>query len=74
MFNIISKKGKPMSQNRQHFGSNLAKVDSYIISLKEYEELPELKESDLERAVWKIASQEVTAIEGRAAFHSQLNK
>ena len=63
-----------MSQNRQHFGSNLAKVDSHIISPKEYEELPELKESDLERAVWEIAAQEVTALEGRAAFHSQLNK
>jgi hypothetical protein len=63
-----------MDQNPQQCGSEMAQLDAHLVSAKEYEELPELTDADLERAVWRIAGQEVTPLEGRVAFHSLLNK
>ena len=62
-----------MDQNPQQSGSDMARLDAHPISAQEYDELPELTDADLERAVWKIAGQEVTPLEGQAAFRSLLN-
>lgn len=63
-----------MSANNQNLGSNLAKVDLHEISPQEYDELPDLTELSLDRGVWKIAGKEVTPLEGKVAFRSELKK
>ncbi len=63
-----------MSANNQNLGSNLVKVDLHEISSKEYDELPELTELGLDRGVWRIAGKEVTPLEGKVAFRSELKK
>ena len=63
-----------MSANNQNLGSNLTKVDLHEVSPQEYDELPELTELGLDRGVWKIAGKEVTPLEGKVAFRSELKK
>ena len=63
-----------MSANNQNLGSDLAKVDTHEISSDEYDELPDLSELDIEHGVWKIAGNEVSLLEGKAAFHSERKK
>ena len=63
-----------MSANNQNLGSNLTKVDLHEVSPQEYDELPDLTELGLDRGVWKIAGKEVTPLEGKVAFRSELKK
>jgi hypothetical protein len=43
----------------------MATVDAHQIQPHEYDELPELTQTDLERGTWKIAGKEVTPAEGK---------
>jgi uncharacterized protein (DUF4415 family) len=46
--------------SRRKSGSDLAKVDAHVIQPEEYEELPELTEEMLDRAVVKIGGRPVS--------------
>lgn len=63
-----------MNANNQNLSSDKAKVDAHEIQPHEFDELPELTESELERGVWKIAGKEITSAEGEATFRSALKK
>jgi hypothetical protein len=63
-----------MSANNQNLGSHLAKVDLHEISPQEYDELTDLTELDIDRGVWKIAGKEVTPLQGKGAFRSELKR
>jgi uncharacterized protein (DUF4415 family) len=47
------------SATRRKIGSDLAKVDAHVIQPEEYDELPELTEEMLDRAVVKIGGRPV---------------
>lgn len=63
-----------MSANKAVMGSDLGKVDAHVIGTEEYDEIPELTDADLARAVWKIGDKVVSEAEGRAAFSAALKK
>lgn len=57
-------------------GSDLNKINVRDASDEDYNELPELKDSDFERkdAKWRIAGKVVTEAEGKAAFSAAMKK
>lgn len=63
-----------MSANKHVLGSDLVRVDAHAIGPAEYDELPELTETNLGRGVWKINGKVVTPDEGRMAFSTALKK
>ncbi len=46
----------------------MAKVDAHVIQPEEYDEIPEVTDNDLARAVWRIGGHIVSEQEGRAAM------
>jgi uncharacterized protein (DUF4415 family) len=40
-------------------GSDMAKVDAYVLGPKDYEEIPELTEEDFARGVWHVGGKPV---------------
>lgn len=46
---------KSATSNRQRrIGSDLKKVDAYVLTKRDYDELPELTDEDFARGVWSI--------------------
>jgi uncharacterized protein (DUF4415 family) len=43
-----------MSGKRRATGSDLKKVDAYVLTKRDYDEIPELTEEDFARGVWHI--------------------
>lgn len=43
-----------MKERKRGLGSNLKKIDAYVLGPKDYEEIPELTEADFARGVWHI--------------------
>ncbi|MEQ1667456.1 MAG: BrnA antitoxin family protein [Sulfuriferula sp.] len=63
-----------MSAKSQNLGNNLVQSDVHIIQPNEYEDLPELTDTDLARAAWHMAGNVVSAEAGKAAFSAALKK
>lgn len=65
-----------MNEKPYALGSDLSKLNVRDISDEDYNELPELKESDFKRkgAKWRIAGKVVPEAEGKAAFSTALKK
>ena len=43
--------GKPMNRNEHRLGSDLARVDTHVIRPHEYDEIPELSDTDFSRGI-----------------------
>lgn len=43
-----------MTERKRATGSNMAKVDAYVLTKKDYDEIPELTDEDFARGVWHI--------------------
>ncbi len=41
-----------MTEKKRSTGSDLKKVDSYVLTQKDYDEIPELTDEDFARGVW----------------------
>lgn len=54
--------------------SNLSRIDTHIIARKEYEEIPEMKDSDLRQARLRIGGKKATPKEFSAAVRAKLGK
>ena len=48
--------------------TNFAKVDAYVNTAADYDEIPDMSDADPALAIWKIAGVPVTEAEGRAAM------
>jgi uncharacterized protein (DUF4415 family) len=54
--------------------SNLSKIDPYVVTRKEYEEIPEMTAADLRRARLRVGGKEVTPKAFSAAVKAKLGK
>jgi uncharacterized protein (DUF4415 family) len=43
-----------MKERKRAIGSDLKKVDAYVLTKKDYDEIPELTDADFARGVWHI--------------------
>jgi uncharacterized protein (DUF4415 family) len=43
-----------MTERKRGSGSDLKKVDAYVLTQKDYDEIPELTDEDFARGVWHI--------------------
>lgn len=63
-----------MNAKLKNLGSDLARADAHVIQADEYDEIPELTDTDLARGTWKNAGKVVSPAEGKAAFSAALKK
>jgi uncharacterized protein (DUF4415 family) len=56
---MTGKKGASRNPSRR-IGSDMKKVDAYVLTQKDYDEIPELTDRDFARGVWHIGGKPVT--------------
>ncbi len=60
-----------MTEKRRATGSDMAKVDAYVNTKRDYDEIPELTDEDFARGVWHIGG--VPVARGRPKSKSPKN-
>lgn len=60
-----------MTEKKRGLGSDLKKVDAYVLTQKDYEEIPELTDEDFARGVWHIGGVPVTRGRPKSATRKQ---
>ena len=58
-----------MSGKRRATGSDLKKIDAYVLTKRDYDEIPELTEEDFARGVWHIGGVRAAEVSKSEARH-----
>ena len=60
-----------MTEKKRAIGSDIAKVDAYVNTQRDYDEIPELSHEDFARGVWHIGGKPVPRGRPKAAARKQ---
>ena len=60
-----------MTEKKRGIGSDMAKVDAYVNTQRDYDEIPELSPEDFARGVWHIGGKPVPRGRPKAAARKQ---